>query len=50
MITKEQVKERLIKQGNSTKDVEEMVNMHFEYAVLTYKTMKQVTECIRTIY
>ena len=50
MTLKEKVTARLIKNGNNPLDVEKMVNEHFEYASSTYKTVKSISECIRTIY
>jgi hypothetical protein len=49
-ITKEKVTAKLIAQGNNPTDVEKMVNLHFDYAHSKYNNMKQVSECIRTIY
>ena len=49
-ITKEKVAAKLIAQGNNPKDVEKMVNLHFDYAVSQYNTITQVSVCIRTIY
>lgn len=50
MTSKERVKARLIKCGNNINDVERMVSTHYEYAASKYKTVKQISECIRAIY
>lgn len=47
---KNQVKQELIKCGNSINDVEEMIYLHFEYASNTYSSVKRIAECIRIIY
>ena len=47
---KNKVKARLIKWGSNVNDVENMVNIHFEYASKKYKTVKQISECISAIY
>jgi len=47
---KNKVEAKLIKNGNNVDDVKEMMNLHFEYAVSQYSTVKSITECIRTIY
>jgi hypothetical protein len=47
---KNKVEARLIKNGNNVNDVKEMMNLHFEYASSKYSTVKQIAECIRTIY
>lgn len=47
---KEKVTKRLISKGNNENDVVKMVEKHFEYASKKYCTIKQICECIRTIY
>ena len=44
------VEARLIKQGNNIDDVKKMLDLHFDYAVRIYPTVKTIAECIRTIY
>lgn len=41
---------KLIKWGNNEKEVNEMVSLHFDYAVSKHSTLKTICECIRTIY
>lgn len=40
----------LIKYGNNPKDVEDMVNKHFDYAASKYQTASKIANVIRTIY
>jgi len=47
---KESVIAKLIKNGNNTNEVIKMVELHFEYASSTYKTVKSIAECIKAIY
>ena len=47
---KSKVESKLIKSGNNIEDVKEMLDLHFEYASSKYNTVKQIAECIRTIY
>ena len=47
---KSKVIAQLIKWGNNEKDVNKMVDMHFDYASKNYSTVKTISECIRTIY
>ena len=49
-ITKEQVTAKLIANGNNVNEVNEMVNLHFEFASKNYTTLKTICECIRAIY
>ena len=44
------VEAKLIKQGNNIDDVKKMLDLHFDYAVRIYPTVKTIAECIRTIY
>lgn len=47
---RKQVESKLIKNGNNINDVKEMIDLHFEYASSKYNTVKNISECIRTIY
>lgn len=49
---KDKVKSYLIKWGNNSNDVNNMLSLHFDWAVNTYKnkTAKEVAEVLRTIY
>ena len=47
---KNKVIAKLIKNGNNETEVLDMISKHFEYASSTYKTVKKIAECIRTIY
>ena len=50
MTLKERVTARLIKNGNNPLEVEKMVNEHFEYASRSYKSVSEISQCIRVIY
>ena len=47
---KNKVISQLIKWGNNENEVIKMVELHFDYAVSKYSTLKTICECIRTIY
>ena len=50
MTLKEKVIARLIKWGNNPEDVKKMVDKHFEYASRTYKSVSEISQCIRILY
>ena len=50
MTLKEKVTARLIKYGNNPEDVSKMVDKHFEYASSTYKSVSEISQCIRVLY
>ncbi len=50
MTLKEKVTARLIKNGNNPEDVKKMVDKHFEYASSVYKSVSEISQCIRVIY
>jgi len=47
---KDKVIDRLIANGNNKNDVIKMVEKHFDYASKKYTSVRQICECIRTIY
>ena len=47
---KSKVIAQLIKWGNNENEVIKMVELHFDYASKQYSTVKEISECIRTIY
>ena len=50
MTLKEKVTARLIKYGNNPIEVKKMVDKHFEYASRAYKSVSEISQCIRVIY
>ena len=47
---KNKVIAQLLKWGNNENEVNEMVELHFDYASKNYSGVKTISECIRTIY
>ena len=47
---KNKVEAKLVKLGNNTNDVKEMINLHFEQASKNYSTVNTISEYIRTVY
>lgn len=47
---KNRVIAKLTKGGFNVNDVNKMVELHFDYAVSKYSTLKTICECISTIY
>ncbi len=47
---KNKVIAQLLKWGNNEKEVNKMVELHFDYASKNYSSVKTISECIRTIY
>jgi len=47
---KNKVESKLLKWGNNSGVVKEMIDLHFEYASKTYKNVNSIAECITRIY
>ena len=46
---RDKVEAKLIKNGNSSKSVKEMMDKNYGYAVSKYTTLKTICECLVTL-
>lgn len=48
-ITKETVKQNLIKHGSNPEDADKLIEKNYAYAVRTYSKMKNICECLEIL-
>ena len=46
---RDKVEAKLIKNGNNPKEVKDMMDKNYEYAVSKYSTLKTICECLVTL-